>query len=342
MTPSLDRLASELTVQTPDATSLNSALRLLTLGDCEDERGHYTLAARACDDIAGLLPADHPTALTAQASLLGIQIKLGEKSIQDTEPALLALVQQADPACGIRARRSLSFGLRWSGRATEAAQLLREALDIAQRQASPLVVASLQAQLADIHLQTCALDKAGQLFEQAALIFSAFSLKRAAWCTANLGVVRIEQGRHEDAEALLRSSRRDLQAVGAWIHVGLHSLNLSLLHLIRSEHDDAIIEARKAAGHLAESPVLAAAPAALEAVALAGLGSTEEARFHADRAVKLQDAGSSGIRRVVASSIDVLVAAALSKPAPKDLPNVSEIRLVLQATEAVRAAMAAR
>jgi predicted ATPase len=342
LTSRLERLAGELTVQTPDATSLNSALRLLRLGDCEDERGHYTLATKAYDEIAGLLPTDHPTALSAQASLLGIQIRLGEKSTQDAEPALIALVQQADPACGIRARRSLSPGLRWNGREKEAVQLLREALDIAQGQASSSVVASLQAQLADIHLQASQLDTASQLLEQAAQIFSTFSPRRAAWCTANIGVVRLEEGRFEDAEALLRSSRRDLQAVGAWGHVGLHSLNLSLLYLIRTEHDDAIIEARKAAKHLAKSPTFAPVPAALEAVAYAGLGSIEEAHFHADRALTLQGAGGSGIHRVVACSIDVLVAAALGEPVPDNLPDVSEIRLVLKATEVVRAAMAQR
>jgi DNA-binding winged helix-turn-helix (wHTH) protein/tetratricopeptide (TPR) repeat protein len=339
MSPSLDRVASELALPTPDASSQNSALRLLALGDCEDEREHYGPAAEAYGGIASLLPAEHPTTMTAQACLLGVQLKSSEKSTDQVEPALRAFMEQADPACGIRARRILSFGWRWDGREEEAAQLLREALDIAERQASPSVFAALQAELADLHLQTCALDKAAALFEQAALAFSVFSPKRAAWCTANLGVVRLEQGRHEDAEALLRSSQRDLQAIGAWLHVGIHSLNLSILHLVRAEHDEAIIEARKGAGHLADSPIILGAAAALEAAAHAALGSTEEARFHADRAIKLQEAATSGVRRVFASSIDVLVAAARGEPTPENLPDVSEVRLVMKAAEAARAAI---
>jgi DNA-binding winged helix-turn-helix (wHTH) protein/tetratricopeptide (TPR) repeat protein len=339
VSPSLDRVVSELAAETPDASCQTRASGLLALGDCEDERGQYGPAADAYRGIAAFLPPDHPIAMSAQACLLGIQMKSNEKSTAQTESALLGLVASGDPACGIRARRSLSFGLRWDGREADAAQLLREALDIAQRQAGPLVVAILQAELADIHLQTCALDKAGELFEAAALAFSVFSPKRAAWCTANLGVVRLEEGRHEDAEALLRSSQRDLQAVGAWTHVGIHSLNLCILHLVRGEHDDAIVEARKAGRHLTDSPLILGAPAALEAAAHAALGAPEEARFHANRAVTLQDAAESGVRRVFASIIDVLVAAALGEPTPENVPDVSEVRLVLTAAAAVRTAM---
>ena len=49
--------------------------------------------------------------------------------------------------------------------------------------------------------------------------------------------------------------------------------------------------------------------------------------------------GPAGVRGVFASIIDVLVAAALDQPVPENLNQVTEVRLVLKATEAVRAAM---